>query len=118
MKTQMEVRQKRSKKDKQNKKEKIEIKIEENSSVSNIKSEPGKSLSKSTLGQVTEFIKNKRALISDNISEDPVFKKSKDNYSVAEDPQATDVYKSLFTSHSSDKSQERAHWVTYNPFYN
>lgn len=45
-------------------------------------------------------------------------KKVKDNYSVAKDPQVSDVYKSLFTSHKSEKEQTRAHWVTYNPFYN
>lgn len=50
--------------------------------------------------------------------DDPAFKKSKDDYSVAKDPKATDVYKSLFTSHQSEQSQTRAHWVTYNPFYN
>ncbi|XP_049537199.1 replication termination factor 2 [Anopheles darlingi] len=61
---------------------------------------------------------NKRALISDKIGEDPVYKKSKDDYSVAKDPKASAVYKSLFTSHDSEKDQKRAHWVTYNPFYN
>ncbi|CAG9857942.1 unnamed protein product [Phyllotreta striolata] len=45
-------------------------------------------------------------------------KKMKADYSVAKDKQATDVYKSLFTSHKSEKEQNRAHWVTYNPFYN
>lgn len=49
---------------------------------------------------------------------DPAFKKAKQDYSVAKDPKATDVYKSLFTSHKSEKDQDRAHWVTYNPFYN
>uniref|UniRef100_A0A182JQI2 Replication termination factor 2 n=1 Tax=Anopheles christyi TaxID=43041 RepID=A0A182JQI2_9DIPT len=64
------------------------------------------------------MVPNKRALISDKIGEDPVFKKSKDDYSVAKDPKASAVYKSLFTSHESEKDQKRAHWVTYNPFYN
>lgn len=51
---------------------------------------------------------------------DPALKKLKDTseYSVAKDPKATDVYKSLFTSHESAQQQDRAHWVTYNPFYN
>lgn len=48
----------------------------------------------------------------------PEFKKAKEDYSVAEDPKASDVYKSLFTTHDSEKKQDRAHWVTYNPFYN
>lgn len=50
---------------------------------------------------------------------DPEMKKLKDGAgSVATDPKATDVYKSLFTSHKSAQEQDRAHWVTYNPFYN
>lgn len=50
---------------------------------------------------------------------DPEMKKLKDgNGGVAADPKATDVYKSLFTSHKSAQEQDRAHWVTYNPFYN
>lgn len=50
--------------------------------------------------------------------EDPAFKKSKGDYSVAKDPNASEVLKSLFTSHKSATDQTRAHWVTYNPFYN
>lgn len=50
--------------------------------------------------------------------EDPAFKKSKGDYSVAKDPNASEVLKSLFTSHKSAADQTRAHWVTYNPFYN
>ncbi|KAF5296647.1 hypothetical protein FQR65_LT10187 [Abscondita terminalis] len=45
-------------------------------------------------------------------------KKVKKDYSVAKDPQASDVYKSIFTTHTSEKQQNRAHWITYNPFYN
>lgn len=58
---------------------------------------------------------NKRATQS---LEDPDIKKIKTDFSVAKDPKVTDVYKSLFTSHQSEKNQNRAHWVTYNPFYN
>lgn len=50
--------------------------------------------------------------------EDPAFKKAKSSYSVAKDGNASTVYKSLFTSSDKAKSQTRAHWVTYNPFYN
>ncbi|CAG4950419.1 unnamed protein product [Parnassius apollo] len=50
--------------------------------------------------------------------EDPSYKKTKKEYSIAKDPQSSEVYKSIFTSHKSDKDQQRAHWVTYNPFYN
>lgn len=50
---------------------------------------------------------------------DPALKKLKDvSSSVANDPKASAVYKSLFTSHESAEQQDRAHWVTYNPFYN
>ncbi|XP_058446137.1 replication termination factor 2 isoform X2 [Malaya genurostris] len=64
------------------------------------------------------IVLNKRALISDKIGDGPLFKKSKQDYSVAKDPSATAVYKSLFTTHESEQDQKRAHWVTYNPFYN
>lgn len=51
---------------------------------------------------------------------DPEIKKLKDlsATSVSTDPKSSDVYKSLFTTHKSAHEQERAHWVTYNPFYN
>lgn len=49
---------------------------------------------------------------------DPAFKKSRESYQVAADPRASEVFKSLFTSHKSHEKQTRAHWVTYNPFYN
>lgn len=45
-------------------------------------------------------------------------KKGRPSTSVASDPHKSDVYKSLFTSHASEQQQKRAHWVTYNPFYN
>lgn len=48
----------------------------------------------------------------------PEFKKAKEDYSVAEDPKASEVYKSLFTTHETEQNQGRAHWVTYNPHYN
>ncbi|XP_068626294.1 replication termination factor 2 [Battus philenor] len=50
--------------------------------------------------------------------EDPSYKKTKKDYSIAKDPQSSEVYKSIFTSHKNDQNQQRAHWVTYNPFYN
>lgn len=64
------------------------------------------------------FGSSKRALSSTELQQDPSYKKTKKDYSVAKDPQSSEVYKSLFTSHSNDKDQQRAHWVTYNPFYN
>ncbi|XP_015585180.1 protein RTF2 homolog [Cephus cinctus] len=51
-------------------------------------------------------------------AQDPAYKKAKEDYSVAKDPKASEVFKSLFTSHKSASEQTRAHWITYNPFYN
>ncbi|KAL0128344.1 hypothetical protein PUN28_003554 [Cardiocondyla obscurior] len=51
-------------------------------------------------------------------ADDPAYKKAKSNYSVAKDPKATEVFKSIFTTHKSATEQDKAHWVTYNPFYN
>lgn len=63
------------------------------------------------------FGSSKRAIPTE-LAQDPSYKKTKKDYSVAKDPQTSEVYKSLFTSHKTDKEQNRAHWVTYNPFYN
>lgn len=63
------------------------------------------------------FGSQKRAAPTE-LAQDPSYKKTKKDYSIAKDPKATDVYKSLFTSHKDEKEQERAHWITYNPFYN
>ncbi|KAF6201998.1 hypothetical protein GE061_004394 [Apolygus lucorum] len=46
------------------------------------------------------------------------YKKTKGDYSIASDPNASNVLKSLFTSSRAAKNQEKAHWITYNPFYN
>jgi len=48
----------------------------------------------------------------------PALKKFKSDYSVASDPNVSDTYKSLFTTSDKAKEQGKAHWVTYNPFYN
>lgn len=37
--------------------------------------------------------------------------------SIQEDPNASEAYKSLFSSHESAKRQAKAHWVTHNPLY-
>jgi len=36
---------------------------------------------------------------------------------IQNDPQATEVFKSLFNTHKTAKQQQQAHWVTYNPQY-
>lgn len=56
--------------------------------------------------------------ITRNEAEDPAYRKAKESYSVAKDPKASEVFKSIFTSHKSAVDQDRAHWITYNPFYN
>lgn len=82
-----------------------------------IKTEDGK---QSKLSQSTsKLVANpKRLGVNKDCLDDPDIKRLKTDYSVAKDPNASDVYKSLFTTHHSDKEQNRAHWVTYNPFYN
>jgi hypothetical protein len=50
--------------------------------------------------------------------QDPAYVKAKEDYSVAHDPNASEVLKSIFTTHKTASEQTRAHWVTYNPFYN
>lgn len=55
------------------------------------------------------FGSSKRALSSTELQQDPSYKKTKKDYSIAKDPQSSEVYKSLFTSHSDDKDQQRAH---------
>lgn len=51
-------------------------------------------------------------------ADDPAYKKAKSDYSIAKDPKASEVLKSIFTTHKSAVQQDKAHWVTYNPFYN
>lgn len=64
--------------------------------------------------------KEDKVLASSSQSEanDPAYEKAKRDYSIAKDPKASEVFKSIFTSHKSAVEQGRAHWVTYNPFYN
>nr|CAG4641902.1 EOG090X0ACT [Eurycercus lamellatus] len=50
--------------------------------------------------------------------EDPAMAKVKASYSVSKDPNASEVFKSLFTTHNKAINQTKGHWVTYNPFYN
>lgn len=89
------------------KKEKIESKLEDSTKTSKVAT------------ATTKLVANpKRLGATKDCLEDPDIKRLKTDYSVAKDPNASDVYKSLFTTHQSDKEQNRAHWVTYNPFYN
>lgn len=92
--------------------EQILIKTEPSSSKILIKTEDIGTTSKIT--KLTKILKRGQ----NEKLQDPAFKKSKDSYSVANDPASTEVYKSLFTTHKDEQEQTRAHWVTYNPFYN
>ena len=44
-------------------------------------------------------------------------KSDKKSCSIANDPNASEAYKSLFTSHESAKKKPKSNWVTYNPLY-
>lgn len=121
MRVKMEMRaakRKSSKKDKKSAK-KEEVKAEPAE-----EQEPVASTSKAAAAEKpptstkTKVVAPVKRLGAVNAMQDPELKRLKSDFSVAKDPKASDVYKSLFTSHKTEKDQERAHWVTYNPFYN
>lgn len=122
MRTKMEARVARMKAAKKDKKSKV--KTEETATV--VKEE-GPSTSKTKLETSTKpkalltlkptISAVKREIVLDPLSSDPNSKKVKKDYSIASDPKATEVFKSLFTSHESEQKQDRAHWVTFNPHY-
>lgn len=130
MRTKMESRVARLKAEKKDKKSKVKLATETSTKIetatsttaTSIKIEPGtsfaKPLSKASFIVKPSIAAQKREIITDVIGSDPSCKKAKKDYSVAKDPKATEVYKSIFTSHESEQSQDRAHWITYNPFYN
>lgn len=130
MRTKMEARVARLKAEKKEKKSKVKTEPVE-TIVSNgtaagsskfvkpsAKSEPGSSKNLKLIANPAKIAAAKRELITDVLGTDPDAKKMKKDYSVQKDEKATEVYKSIFTSHESEKNQERAHWITYNPFYN
>uniref|UniRef100_A0A1B6CZ21 Replication termination factor 2 n=1 Tax=Clastoptera arizonana TaxID=38151 RepID=A0A1B6CZ21_9HEMI len=108
------------------------IKAEKKAKKSAVKKEPEEvmeSIPSTSSGNVSNDVKvvpkekkivksEKRPVQNDNEIPNPAFKKTKGDYSVAKDPSTSEVFKSLFTSHKNAKEQTRAHWVTYNPFYN
>nr|CAG4650350.1 EOG090X0ACT [Sida crystallina] len=49
--------------------------------------------------------------------EDPSMAKIQPGYSVAKDPNASDVFKSLFTTSKKAQNQTKAFWVTHDPFF-
>jgi hypothetical protein len=128
MRTRMEARVARLKAEKKDKKVKKEVKeIASTSTSASTKSEKIITPSTSKIPALKPGLivkptitsaSLKREIITDVTSSDPNSKKIKKDYSIAKDPKATEVYKSIFTSHDSEKEQDRAHWITYNPFYN
>ncbi|EDW12705.1 replication termination factor 2 [Drosophila mojavensis] len=118
-----EAKRKSAKKDKKNSKKteteasvKAEAKDEPASTSKGV--EKPTTTSSSSTSHKLKIVANPKRLGAVNAMQDPELKRLKTDFSVAKDPKATDVYKSLFTSHKTDKEQERAHWITYNPFYN
>jgi len=117
MRVRMDARNARLKAEKTKAKAEKKVKTEVKKEPSDVK--PGPSKAKLTINPPVLTLKSeKRELISDKISTDPRAKKVKADYSISKDNSASEVYKSIFTSHEDDKKQNRAHWVTYNPFYN
>lgn len=43
--------------------------------------------------------------------------RAKDNYSIANDANASETFKSLFTTHETAKNQTKNNWTTFNPMY-
>ena len=60
---------------------------------------------------------NKRSHAQSEASKKPASLETKRPKSIQDDPNASAVYKSLFTSSEKSKNQQKAHWVTYNPQY-
>lgn len=121
MKVRMELRQMKNKK---NKEKKPKIKVEDEDDKKDNSSQNGENSKLKRPNIVKEEGPNKKiktignVIATGKVMSQEEMKKMKPEYSIAKDRQATDVYKSLFTSHKSEKEQDRAHWVTYNPFYN
>uniref|UniRef100_A0A336KEN4 Replication termination factor 2 n=1 Tax=Culicoides sonorensis TaxID=179676 RepID=A0A336KEN4_CULSO len=123
MSTRMESRtarlkaEKKAKSEKKGKSVKVEVKQEPEEDKKPNLAQPGSSKIKLTMAP--PVLKGlKREIITDKLATDPRAKKVKADYSVNKDNNASEVYKSIFTSHKTEKEQQRAHWVTYNPFYN
>ena len=124
MQSRMLARTARMKAEKKDKKIKVKIEQAETVTSSEVKADESKKIETSSkmksMKAPTSLASSslKREIITNVIGSDPACKKTKKDYSVAKDKNATEVYKSIFTSHESETKQERAHWVTYNPHYN
>jgi Cdc6-like AAA superfamily ATPase len=76
-----------------------------------------------TIGHSSSISRLKRS--NDSLNNQPTNSKTVSNglsnakkvKSVQEDPNASEVYKSLFNTCDKAKNQQKAHWVTFNPQY-
>ena len=78
-------------------------------------SEDEKASSSSSHGQKSKTAKNSVVKTSATLL---LPEKAKADYSIAKDPNASENFKSLFTTHKSAKNQTKNHWITSNPLYN
>lgn len=103
------------------KQKKVEVTATESEATKevDVQSEASEQPSTSKPSTSKKIVAPKRLIGAKDIElQDPEIKKLKTDFSVSKDPKATEVFKSIFTSHKSEQEQDRAHWVTYNPFYN
>ncbi|CAH0558727.1 unnamed protein product [Brassicogethes aeneus] len=117
----MEIRQQKNKK---NKERKTKVKQENSDSgeisTNNIITEPSSSKQKRPTLVKEDVPKKKIRTIGNVVATGKVMnqeelKKMKPEYSIAKDDKNTDVYKSLFTTHKSEKEQDRADFRFHPP---
>ena len=78
---------------------------------------------KHTEGQTETLIKLKDGSVptasssSSKTEGKPEKKEKKSTSSIATDPNRSEAFKSLFTTHESAKNKPKSNWVTYNPLY-
>lgn len=118
MKMDIRVAKRKTKKQKKDKEVKVEVEAELETTKNN--EQPSTSEASTSKPSTSKKLVPTKRLVAakDTELQDPEIKKLKTDFSVSKNPKATEVFKSLFTSHKSEQEQDRAHWVTYNPFYN
>lgn len=103
----MNERRNKAKEMKKSKKRKAsEAEISEDSSTCKSKAGQPSNTAPSTSSSVTKI--SSSSVLTDKASKE---------YSVAKDPNASEAYKSLFTTHKTAQNKPTAHWVTFNPCY-
>ncbi|CAF0727844.1 unnamed protein product [Brachionus calyciflorus] len=76
------------------------------------KAKADKAAEKSKTSQTDKNSKTKRPIEAASTSNGKKVK------TIQEDPNASEVYKSIFNTCEKAKNQQKAHWVTFNPLYN